>query len=385
MYKFSAKSNLVLSVLSILALLAFVAVENSKVDVEQEWFQEKLTAAELSAQAMEHIREVRLEKGVFLDDVNDPNGTMMIGQEYSPITTDRGYIESKLTSLNPNFAALVVQFLKDLGVEEGDNIAVAMTGSFPALNISTLAAIESLGAIPVTITSVGASNYGANDPYFTWLDMETELTQSGIFHYTSMAASLGGGNDVGRGLSPEGRKMLKSAIERNSIPFIHDKHLEKSIQQRMDVYNKAVGDEDIKAYVNIGGGIASLGNTINGKLIPPGVTEFLPGHNFPVRGAMIQMGENDIPIIHLLNITELAQEYGLPLSPEPLPEPGEGQIFVQKKYNMVVVIISTVILITLILLVYFGERRHIKLGTDVVPGTAKDDKPQDDSDEFPIL
>ncbi len=48
MYKFRAKSNLVLSVLSLLSLLAFIAVENSKVDVKQEWYEEKLEASQLS-------------------------------------------------------------------------------------------------------------------------------------------------------------------------------------------------------------------------------------------------------------------------------------------------------------------------------------------------
>ena len=38
------------------------------------------------------------------------------------------------------------------------------------------------------------------------------------------------------------------------------------------------------------------------------------------------MAENNIPIIHMLNITHLAGKYGLPVSPTPLPLPGEGEI-----------------------------------------------------------
>ena len=385
MYKYSAKSNLVLSVLSVLALLAFFAVENSKVDVKRAWFNEKLQAAELSAEAMEYLRTLRLEKGIVVDDINDPNETLLIGQEYSPITTDRGYIESKLTSLNPNFAAVVVQCLHDAGVEKGDNVAVAMTGSFPALNISTIAALQTLGTNPLVITSVGASNYGANDPWFTWLDMEKALNDAGIFHCQSIAASCGGGNDLGRGLSPQGRDMIKDAILRNDIPLIHEKYLEQSIDKRMEFYHENANNKPVKAYINIGGGIASLGSAINGKIIPPGVTEFLPGHNFPVKGTMILMGENNIPIIHLLSIPELAEMYGLPQSPVPLPDPGDGEIFVQKKYNLYVAGAATAILIILVLLIYFGERRFIKLGTDVVPGTGKDPERFDDSDDFPVL
>lgn len=367
MYKFRAKSNIVLSVLAFLSLLAFVAVENSKVDVEQDWYVEKLEAAQLSLSAADHLKNHRMEKSVFIDEVNDPNQTALIGQEYTMITTDRGYIEAKLSATNPNFAAVIVQLLKDAGLNENDNVAVAMTGSFPGLNISVMAALETLKLNPIVITSVGSSNWGANDPFFTWLDMENMLNKSNIFHSRSMAASIGGGSDIGRGLSPKGRDLIVEAIKRNNIEFINEKHLENSIAKRLDIYEEHSGGQPIAAFINVGGGIASLGNTINGKLIPAGLTQYLPMKNFPVRGVMIQMGQREIPIIHLLNINQLLSKYGLPNSPVPLPEPGTGEIFVQKKYSLVVTSIATLFLIIVIVVVYFGERKHHRLGADAVP------------------
>ena len=367
MYKFRAKSNTVLIVLSFLSLLAFVAVENSKVDVKQDWYAEKLEAAQLSQLAANYLKNYRLEKGVFVDVINDPNQTALIGQEYTLVTTDRGYIEAKLSATNPNFAAVIVQLLKDAGLNDNDNVAVAMTGSFPGLNISVLAALKTLNLRPIVISSVGASNYGANDPFFTWLDMESILNKSNIFQSRSVAASIGGGADLGRGLSPEGRALIVDAIRRNNIEFINEKHLEKSIARRMGIYEEYSGGQPIKAYINVGGGIASLGNTINGKLISPGLTEYLPMKNFPVRGVIIQMGQQEVPIIHLLNINKLLTKYGLPSSPVPLPEPGVGEIFIQKQYSMVVTGIATLILIIVILFVYFSERKHHQLGTDAIP------------------
>jgi len=389
MYKFRAKSNIVLSVLSLLSLLAFIAVENGKIDVEQEWYTEKLEAAQLSQLAANHLKNYRLENGVFIDVINDPNQTALIGQEYTMITTDRGYIDAKLSATNPNFAAVIVQLLKDAGVKEKDNVAVALSGSFPGLNISVFAALETLKLNPIVITSVGSSNYGANDPFFTWLDMENWLNKSNIFHNRSVAASIGGGFDLGRGLSPEGRKLIVNAIERNDMEFINEKYLEQSIARRMEIYNERSQGKPIEAYINVGGGIASLGNTINGKLIPPGLTEFLPMQNFPVRGAIIQMGQQDIPIIHLLNISKLTETFGLPDSPVPLPEPGEGEIFVQKKYSIVITAIATLFLVVVILLVYFSERKQHQLGTDPVPLTNKQ-KPnvesyRNDDDDLPVL
>jgi len=389
MYKFRAKSNIVLSVLSFLSLLAFIAVENGKIDAKQEWYNEKLEAAQLSQLAANHLKNYRLEKGVFIDVINDPNQTALIGQEYTLVTTDRGYIEAKLSTTNPNFAAIIVQLLKDAGLNDKDNVAVAMTGSFPGLNISVLAALETLNLKPIVITSVGSSNFGANDPFFTWLDMENILNKSNIFHSRSVAASIGGGFDVGRGLSPEGRDLIANAIERNNIEFINEKHLEKSIARRLEIYEELNQGQPIKAFINVGGGIASLGNTINGKLIPPGLTQYLPMRNFPVRGVIIQMGQKEIPIIHLLNINKLLAKYGLPNSPVPLPEPGEGGIFIQKKYNVTVTAIATLFLVIVIIVVYFGERKHHRLGTDAVP-LAKNQKTnpdsyRDDTDNIPVL
>ena len=385
MYKFRAKSNSVLIILSSLSLLAFIAVENSKVDVKQDWYNEKVEAAKLSQLAANYLKTYRLENGVFIDVINDPNQTALIGQEYTLVTTDRGYIDAKLSATNPNFAAVIVQLLKDAGLEENDNVAVGMTGSFPGLNISVLAALETLNMNPIVISSVGSSNFGANDPFFTWLDMENILNKSNIFHSRSVAASIGGGSDVGRGLSPEGRNLITNAIERNNIKFINEKHLEESISKRLEIYDEYSKGQPIKAYINVGGGIASLGNTINGKLIPPGLTQFLPMRNFPVRGVIIQMGLEEIPIIHLLNINTLLAKYGLPASPVPLPEPGVGEIFIQKKYSIIVTSIATLILIIVIIFVYFGERKHHRLGTDAVPLTTNQRMDKDNTEDIPVL
>jgi poly-gamma-glutamate system protein len=357
-----AKSNIVLGFLSFLALMALIAVEYSKTNVKQDWYNEKIAAAELSEKAAYYIKEYRLNKGVFIDNVNDPNNTALIGQEFSLITTDRGNIEAKLTSTNPNFAAVIVQLLKDAGLKKYDNVTVAMTGSFPAMNISVLAAIEVLKLNPIIISSVGASNWGANDPYFTWLDMENMLYKAGIFHNRSIAASIGGGNDRGRGLSPKGRTLIKKAIKRNNIEFINEEFLESSINKRLNIYNK-YSNNNIKAYINVGGGIASLGNTVNGKIIPTGLTTDLSMKNFPAHGVIIQMGKKGIPIIHLLSINNLAHKYGLGKSPVPLPEPGTGEIFTQKKYSITVTLIAVIILIIVILIIYINESKIHKLGS----------------------
>ena len=363
---FNAGSKIVLSVLALFALMAFLAVEYGKEDVKLKWYDQKIEASKIANNAIDYLKEFRLQKSVFIDAVNDPNETALIGQDITPITTDRGNIEAKLTATNPNFAAVIVEMLKEAGVEKNDIVAIAFTGSLPGLNISVHSAVQTLGLKPIIITSVGASNWGANDPYYTWLDMEKVLYDAGIFKNKSVAASIGGGLDRGRGLSPEGRQLIIDAIERNKVDFINEEYLENSIQKRMQIYDEHRKKDKIKAFINVGGGISSMGSTENARFIPSGLTMSLPMMNYPMRGVIIQMAEENIPIIHLLNINQLATKYGLPVSPTPLPMPGEGEIFIQKRYSVLLTSLVTIFMMAAIGFVFFMERKRHRLGTEQI-------------------
>ncbi len=366
MNKLRAKSNLVLGLLSAVSLMSLLLVENSITNVKQDWYNEKLEAAKLSQRAAEYLKQHRLEECIFIDNINDPNETALIGQESTLITTDRGNIESKLSSTNPNIAAIIVQYLKDAGVREGDYVAVGMTGSFPALNISVIAALEVLKTKPVIISSVGASDYGANDPFFTWLDMENILCEAEIFSTRSVAASIGGGSDIGRGLSPEGRMLILNAIDRNNVRLINEDNLQKNIEKRMDIFSEETDGKPIRAYINVGGGIASLGHTVNSELIPSGLTTNMIMHNYPIRGVIVQMGAKGIPVIQLMNIKDILTEHNMPVSPVPMPPPGSGGVFTNERYNLTTTYIVTLILVVLIILIYKGERKYHKLGSQTI-------------------
>src|SRR2546425_9233591 len=152
------------------------------------------------------------ERGIPIDDRNGPEGYGIIGPQFTLITTDRGSQAAKVLAAHPNFAAAVTQMMLEAHVREGDLVAVGVTGSLPGLNLAVLASCRAIGAEPVVITSVGSSMFGATDPDLTWLDMESVLVQRGLWPYRSLAASPGGGGDVGRGLSPAGRQLIDDAI-----------------------------------------------------------------------------------------------------------------------------------------------------------------------------
>jgi len=375
-YNLSAGSKTVLSVLALLALMAFLAVEYGKEDVKLKYYDQKLEASKLAKEATDYLKEFRMHKGVFVDVVNDPNETALIGQDITPITTDRGYIEAKLTATNPNFAAVVVDMLKEAELEKNDVVAVAFTGSFPGLNVAVHSALQTLKLKPIIISSVGASNWGANDPYYTWLDMERVLFNAGIFKNKSIAASIGGGLDRGRGLSPEGRQLIVDAISRNKVEFINEEHLESSIQKRIELYNKYRKKDKISAFINVGGGISSIGSVENVQFVPSGLIKTLPMKNYPVRGLLVQMAEKNIPVIHLLNVNQLALQYGLQINPTPLPRPGEGEIFIQRRYSVLLTMGVTFFLVIAISFVFLMERKRHQLGTEQVIIPQKEAEPE---------
>lgn len=371
MSQFSPKSNMVLGVLSLLAFLVLLSVENSKIDEKQRWYAEKLTAACLAHHAAMFLKLDRLQNGVFVDAVNDPNQTGLIGQEHSLITTDYGKLDAKLAATDPNFAAVFVDLLKEAGVGENDPVAVAMTGSFPGLNIALYAALKTLKARPIVITSVGASSWGATDPYFTWLDMERRLAEADIFRIRSVAASIGSGADMGRGLSSGGRELILKAIARNKCTLIHETHMNHSIDKRMQLYRQYAADLPIKVFVNIGGGIASIGHRVNDDLVPPGLTHALPVWNYPRQGVLIRMARKNIPVIHMKNIRQIQKKYGLMESVVPLPEPGVGTLFVKRIYDLKLTFVSTLLLTAAVFWVYYIEKRRHRLGTEVISSKAR--------------
>jgi poly-gamma-glutamate system protein len=331
---------------------------------------EKMAATTRTVRCFEAIRQYRLGSPSGMDMVNDPEGSGLIGEAFTLTTTDRGILESKLTSVNPNFAALFVQYFQELGLQAGDPVAIAMTGSFPALNIAVLVAAEELSLLPLPITSVGASMWGANDPSFTWLDMETLLNERGLLRTRSLAASLGGSNDRGRGLSPKGRALLQGAIVRNEVPLIARQTLDESIQERISIFDREAEPRGIRAYINIGGSSASIGTQLDGSLIRPGPSLKIPDYNWTQRGALHHYAKRRVPIIHILQIQTIARKHGFPIAPETVPSVGEGTIFHKEMYDLKVVLPSFLLYLLLCVGMLRSRKRAARSARERVTGVA---------------
>lgn len=322
----------------------------------------KLAAARRTLKAFAVLKKERLRRDIPIDSVNDPALSGLIGYKDSPITTTTGDLLAKQMTINPNWAALVVELLREAKVKRGDYVAVHMTGSFPALNVATLIAIETYGAIPVWVSSAGSSSWGANIPDFTWPDMEKALREKGVIKGASLLVSLGGNNDVGAGLPEEGRRMLREAIRRNGYRLLEVLPLQRSVDAKYSAL-KGAAKGKIRAFINIGGGVASLGSHEVGELLNPGVNwprtyTDLSLSDYPVEGLVAKFLKEGAPVIHLLHVRTLAKRYGLPLVVAAMPEVGEGRLFFEERYVLWVqalLLFGYLVLVFLVVNGYLGR------------------------------
>jgi len=264
-----------------------------------------LSAATEMQAAINFIRSYREEKGLPFDLKTDPNQTGLIGLKWSALTTTLGQLEAKRTTTNPDFAGLIVYLLRQAGVERGQAVAIGASSSFPALIIASLAACKALEITPIYIVSLGASQWGANDPRFTWLDIQDCLEKARWLPELPVALSLGGARDKGTGLEPEAKEMLLRKISQKGLKLIHEPDLEKNVAFRLNLYETGARGKRIGAFINIGGGWANMGESEEILRFPPGLN-IIDRTAAPFQGVVWEMGRRRIPVIHLLYIKGLA-------------------------------------------------------------------------------
>jgi len=377
-----AVSKPALILIALISLAGLVVVERWKVENPQPYLEEKRAAAMLAQQAFDFIKAARIDVGPPIDKTIDPSESGLIGIPMSPVTTVFGDVSAKQTSVNPNFAAIIVEMLKEAEVQEGDVVAVGMSGSFPALNICTYAACETLKVKPLVISSASASQWGANVPALLWPDMELLLRKKGkkipvvdddgkpvldengeptfrdegLFTITSIACSIGGHQDRGLGLDEGGMRLAKASIERNGLqPFriefakpitaenpmtITDLKADftANVDDRMRLYEEKAEGKRIKAYINVGGGMVSVGRNIGKLMFRPGVNKRPPRNVRQIDGVMPRFINQDVPVIHVVHVNALANRYTLPLEPAEAPPIGEGGVFYGINYSKSLVI-----------------------------------------------
>jgi len=352
-------SQSIIVFMALFSLAGLASVEYFRVEVPQSDIDKKIQAAELASEMMEAIRDERLHLGLDVNTTVDPARTGMIGALMTPITTLSGRLGAKQTSTNPNMAAVVVEMLTKAGVGQGDLVAVGYSGSFPGMNVSVLAALKVLGARPIILASAGSSQWGANEPILLWIDMEKMLFEEDFVPFRSIACSYGGYEDLGIGLGEEGRRIIRKAIQRNELEVLKADDFGAAIEERMKVYRLQAGSQDYKAYINVGGGAVSVGKTIGKRAYKPGLNRSASRRVLEIDSIMTRFMRQDIPVLHLVEMDQIAMMYGMPLKPQQQPAVGEGGVFKQTRRSriwMAIVLVAILGSLRIFVLTDFGHR-----------------------------
>ncbi|MCX7785622.1 MAG: poly-gamma-glutamate system protein [candidate division WOR-3 bacterium] len=364
----------VLIAFALFSIFLFVILSASIRVVKAKFYEEKLKAGQIYLSAMEVIKKERLRLGLPIDTINDPNKTGLIGSQYTTITLERNDLSSVLTTTDPNFPAIFIELFKKLKLKENDTIAVGLDGSLVGANLALYSAMRVLGLKPIIITTVSSAMWGANEPQFTFLDMERICYQERIFPFRSSFATLGGEDDLGRGFSPQGRAELMLSCHRNQIKLLSSQNLQTSlgvspIERRLQVYFTGTETQEsatvssarrrIKAFINIGKSVANIGanlgvsprSTLNQGIIKNKNKKIDPN------SVIYHMLIRKIPVINLTDANKIAMQYGLPIAAVPLPTLGKGKLFAEKRYSETLALIFTLLII---IILYFVIRYDLE-------------------------
>ena len=334
-------------------------------------FQDKIEAAIIMKEALSVLKkEVKKQYPdvPILEDI-DPNLTGLIfNRPNSPMTTYSGDLKSKQTVLKPNFAALIVDLFIQAKLSKEDTIAIGMTGAMPGANIALLSACEAMEIVPVIITSIGASQWGATDSNFTWLDMEAVLHENNIISHKSIAASLGGRNDEYKEKKiakiiyggKRGAELASKAIKRNGITKI------KGYSKRKSLYEDFIKGNisDYSAYVNIGGGVSSMG--VGGNKLLDQKTGIIYSEEVIEKGldkcVVSKFADAGVMLINIHNIPKLIMdEYGKQLIDLGGKEgkTGEGLLFFSESYTLWTTMLSLFLTLGVVITIGVNSFRQI--------------------------
>ena len=364
-------------ILAIFITLAVVITLNtSSISIHRD-YKIQINASNRSLHAMEVLKEKEEEVsknydyGDFYETYEDKKyydnnnlKTGMIGAEYTAITTTIGNLDSKITSLDPNFAAVYIKMFSELSLDKGDEVVINISGSFPMLDISCIMAAEEYGLKPYLMASVGASSFGATNPAFTIFDMLQYLYQQELISTKINVVSLGGSNDIGENFGEfndyNDRNLIIDRINKSGITFLYEKDFDTNIETRLQLIKET--HKNVKLFINIGGNSVGIGINENAFYKSNGIIYANKYKNINSsksgEGLIGKFLKSGVNAIQMLNLKNIASNYGLEYGFNKLPEVGQGDPYYEKSYNLTYPIIAVVVVVTFLL--YYKKKKHFK-------------------------
>ena len=328
-----------------------------------EYEETQRNAMERMERAEAYIKERIIEKGIEIEEI-DLNKTGLIGPEFTELTSTMGEIGAKRSTLNPEFAALMIRYFKEAGLKEGDTIAIGASGSFPGLLIATLVASSEMKLDARVIASLGASTYGATRVEYNIYHILEDLKESKEADFSLVGVSMGGEGDKGGGAMEgflyDGSKELsynlsKEEADKTGAVFIYEDTLSESIKRRLDLYG-----ENIKLFINIGGASTNLGTGSYSLDFPPGlvmgIDKIPKGKD---RGLIFEYMDKGIPVINLLSIKKICQMNSIVFDPYPLPTSSSFS-YTSINYNKAIIIVTLLSAFSILLVGVISSKKAEK-------------------------
>ena len=239
----------------------------------------------------------------------------LVGSEVSPLVTTLGEIEAKRVGLSPAWPRALVREFHRAGLRAGDVVAASFSGSFPGINLAVMSASQEMGLRLIAASSVTASSWGATDPGFTWPETEVRLVGAGILRRATVVVSAGGDSDRALDLDEDGRLLAREIAARCArqlqARLIEPADFEEAVRARLEAFDAARGGRPIAAFVNVGGTEAALGRSPAILKVQNGWLAKAPFDASPGRGLVARMVEQGVPVLHVLNVRDLAVRWGI--------------------------------------------------------------------------
>ncbi|MEM9645327.1 MAG: poly-gamma-glutamate system protein [Planctomycetota bacterium] len=346
-YRPQKVSNAAFMVMAVSTALTLLLVHRFSRETSP-WARERMLEAAYRTEAcFETIQCRRFELGHQMLLSQDPARTGMLGPSMSMVTTLPGHLDAKQTSVNANFAAVAVKMFLDAGAKPGDRVAIGMTGSFPALNIAVLQACESLELRPSIVSSAASSQFGANHPEMMWPDMEKILFSEDLLSQRSLLTSPGGFRDSASGMTEDTHALLVDAIQRNDCVELESESLTNSIEQRMKAFDEAAGEEPYVAYVNVGGGAASVGGTLGNDHWGSGVVKLTAAADRPAQldCVAVRFMQRQVPLINMVGAVEIARRHDMAVVPLVRPMVGESSVYQRSRVHRGIAMAGIIVLL----------------------------------------
>ena len=153
------------------------------------------------------------------------------------------------------------------------------------------------------------------------------MHQAELISFRAQAGTYGGLYDRASGMPEQTRALLSGAMERNGIPMLASTGLRALIDERMAFYETEIKGDTYAAYVNVGGGSASIGGSEGNERFAAGVHMRAPGEGPLPNCIATRMLAKNVPVINVVDAKFIADHYAMPIAPVDHPSIGQGDVF----------------------------------------------------------